>query len=576
MKKLLTLVLTAVMLMTMSFAGIAAPATLQQLLAENSIPTTRSLDVPVDIQVDIDQDGTYVDGPLTKVITENSEILDYKSTIYMSDVRSTYTAYMTAATLLVAGIPSLESQLANCRITGGFTIKIVYPETADIPAAMATGTSLYGFNAAALNAFEETAPRTITNGAAGTKELTISIAVKSPYILASEMTANLETYLPDITLTCEDATLNSMGENKVIGTITGSTLIYDEYSTLVATINYTGKQGTASGITGTEISETVTLYQRSGINAGNPAGGGKDEEDITITVELPNSDETEPVVVSPEKGGTAKVDIDELTERINPEREGFAFDGFYDSPTYNNKLEGEISLDKDTTIYGRWINITAPSIFNSEEHKKYINGYPDGTVRPENNITREEVATIFYRLLKDEVRVEIETSENDFTDVEADRWSNTAVSTMANGGYINGYPDGTFRPEAFITRAELAAMTSRFLDAQVTGEKVFNDIDGHWAEDSILSIANNEWLLGYEDGSFRPDDYITRAEAITIINRIIVRYVNEHGLTGNEKIWPDNPVDEWYYFAVIEASHNHDHERAEDKYNELWSNATVE
>lgn len=576
MKKLLTVVLTAVMLMTMSFAGIAAPATLQQLLAENSIPTTRSLDVPVDIQVDIDQDGTYVDGPLTKVITENSEILDYKSTIYMSDVRSTYTAYMTAATLLVAGIPSLESQLANCRITGGFTIKIVYPETADIPAAMATGTSLYGFNAAALNAFEETAPRTITNGAAGTKELTISIAVKSPYILASEMTANLETYLPDITLTCEDATLNSMGENKVIGTITGSTLIYDEYSTLVATINYTGKQGTASGITGTEISETVTLYQRSGINAGNPAGGGKDEEDITITVELPNSDETEPVVVSPEKGGTAKVDIDELTERINPEREGFAFDGFYDSPTYNNKLEGEISLDKDTTIYGRWINITAPSIFNSEEHKKYINGYPDGTVRPENNITREEVATIFYRLLKDEVRVEIETSENDFTDVEADRWSNTAVSTMANGGYINGYPDGTFRPEAFITRAELAAMTSRFLDAQVTGEKVFNDIDGHWAEDSILSIANNEWLLGYEDGSFRPDDYITRAEAITIINRIIVRYVNEHGLTGNEKIWPDNPVDEWYYFAVIEASHNHDHERAEDKYNELWSNATVE
>ena len=576
MKKLLTVVLTAVMLMTMSFAGIAAPATLQQLLAENSIPTTRSLDVPVDIQVDIDQDGTYVDGPLTKVITENSEILDYKSTIYMSDVRSTYTAYMTAATLLVAGIPSLESQLANCRITGGFTIKIVYPETADIPAAMATGTSLYGFNAAALNAFEETAPRTITNGAAGTKELTISIAVKSPYILASEMTANLETYLPDITLTCEDATLNSMGENKVIGTITGSTLIYDEYSTLVATINYTGKQGTASGITGTEISETVTLYQRSGINAGNPAGGGKDEEDITITVELPNSDETEPVVVSPEKGGTVKIDIDELTERINPEREGFAFDGFYDSPTYNNKLEGEISLDKDTTIYGRWINITAPSIFNSEEHKKYINGYPDGTVRPENNITREEVATIFYRLLKDEVRVEIETSENDFTDVEADRWSNTAVSTMANGGYINGYPDGTFRPEAFITRAELAAMTSRFLDAQVTGEKVFNDIDGHWAEDSILSIANNEWLLGYEDGSFRPDDYITRAEAITIINRIIVRYVNEHGLTGNEKIWPDNPVDEWYYFAVIEASHNHDHERAEDKYNELWSNATVE
>ena len=573
MKKFFSFALVVVMLMTMSFGTLAAPSNLSGVITEleKTPPITRSVNVPVDIKVDTAGTGNFADGPQS-ITGETSATVNYKATIYMAGVRNLFSTLIDAAHLYIAGDSALESRLANCKITGGFAIKIIYPENAVVPSEILTGTNLYGFNEEAKNAFEEIPPRTLTPGESGTKVLTITISVKTPHILASDMEANLATYLPDITLNCSNITLKT-GENKVVGKITGHSIIRDE-SDIICTIDYTGKQGTASGVTGTEISETVIIGDQHD-DGGVSVGGGSSavtvvDKDKVVEIVIPGVKDVDDIIIS-SKDKNPTINIDEIIKDINPEREGFVFEGFYSNPYYTNKLEGEVKITKDTAIYGRWINVTVPEIFDADDHIQYIHGYPDGTVRPEDNVTREEIATMFYRLLKEEIRAELKTDVNSFTDVDSDRWSNNAVSTMAKGGYIKGYEDGTFRPEGFITRAELATIASRFLSAPVEGDLTFNDIGGHWAEENIKSIANNAWIFGDGDGSFRPDEYITRAEAITIINRILVRYVNDHGLTGNEKQWPDNAKDAWYYHAIVEATHEHDHERAENKYHEIWS-----
>lgn len=569
MKKLLSLVMATVMLATMSLSAFAAPADLKGVVTGlgKTPPIIRNTDVPVDIQVDVEQTGTFVDGPVNKTISGNSVLADYKATMYMETVRTLYQVLVGAAELAVAGETALETRLDNCQVTGQFVVKITYPENAVVPTEITEGTGCFGFNAPVLNAFTETVPRTVTPGADGTKVLTMTLDVKP--VAKSVMSANLEAYLPDLVLTCEGIGLN-LGENKVVGTITGYTKIHDGVDHLY-TINYNGKQGTDVGITGSEISETVTLVRDDGITVVPPSSVDTGKENPKVTVVVGGGNDN--IEITPEKD---KVNADEIAEQVKDAREGFVLKGIYDSQTGGNKLEGDVVVDKDTKVYVQWINITVPSKLNGDDHIQYIHGYPDETVRPENNVSREEVATMFYRLLKEEIRAEIKTNVNSFSDVESDRWSNNAISTMANGGFVKGYEDGTFRPEDYITRAELATIASRFLDAAGEGEITFNDIEGHWAEENIESIANNAWILGYEDGAFRPDEYITRAETITIINRILVRYVNEKGLEGDEKQWIDNPVDAWYYHAIMEATHEHNHERAEDKYNELWSESNSE
>ena len=142
---------------------------------------------------------------------------------------------------------------------------------------------------------------------------------------------------------------------------------------------------------------------------------------------------------------------------------------------------------------------------------------------------------------------------------------------MANGGYITGYEDGTFRPGNFITRAEFATIAARFLDKDYATELVFSDISGHWAEKYIESVATSHWVNGYEDGTFRPDRYITRAEAITIINRILVRYLNKDGIHPDARQWPDNLEDAWYYYEMIEATSSHYYYRMDDGIHEKWT-----
>ena len=197
---------------------------------------------------------------------------------------------------------------------------------------------------------------------------------------------------------------------------------------------------------------------------------------------------------------------------------------------------------------------------NTVDHYAYIAGYEDGTVRPSNNITRAEVATIFFRLFTDEYRETFWATTNPFSDVAFTAWYNNAVSTTANAGIIAGYPDGTFLPNNKITRAEFATIAARFLSEEYVGPDLFTDISGHWAAEYINRAANAGWISGYPDGSFHPDAYITRAEAMTLVNNMLGRMPHEDHMLENMVKWPDNPETAWYYEAVQEATNGHDYD----------------
>ena len=211
---------------------------------------------------------------------------------------------------------------------------------------------------------------------------------------------------------------------------------------------------------------------------------------------------------------------------------------------------------------------------NTQDHDAYLLGYEDGTVRPEGSITRAEVATIFFRLLTDESRDKFWSQTNDYTDVPADAWYNSAVSTLSNAGILDGYEDGTFRPDGNITRAEFATITARFLEASYDGGNRFPDIDGHWAAEYINEAANAGIVDGYEDGTFRPQQNITRAEAVTMVNRTVDRHPDADHLLDNMVTWPDNPESAWYYAQIQEATNAHAytmHTDQEDAPYEVWT-----
>ena len=210
---------------------------------------------------------------------------------------------------------------------------------------------------------------------------------------------------------------------------------------------------------------------------------------------------------------------------------------------------------------------------NTTDHFAYIVGYGNGEVRPQNNITRAEVATIFFRLLTDDVRDESLTKTNRYSDVAATSWYNTAVSTLRSMGIITGYPDGTFRPNAAITRAEFAAIAARFdNDGDKTAAK-FSDIATHWAKDEISIAYNNGWITGYPDGTFGPQRDITRAETMTLVNRVLNRQPEtEDDLLPNMTVWTDNANPKaWYYLAVQEATNSHYYKFKTNSKYEKWT-----
>ena len=213
-----------------------------------------------------------------------------------------------------------------------------------------------------------------------------------------------------------------------------------------------------------------------------------------------------------------------------------------------------------------------PTGLNGKDHYAYVVGYPDGMVYPQKNITRAEVATIFFRLLKDETREANMTKSNGYNDMKEGAWYTCAVSTLSKMGIIKGYEDGSFKPDASISRAEFAAIAARFDPDGDKTPATFSDVSSHWAKDEISIAANHGWIKGYEDGSFKPDQKITRAETMTLVNRVLKRLPEtKDDLHKDMKTWPDNQNESaWFYLAVQEATNSHYQKLKKDGIHETW------
>ena len=213
---------------------------------------------------------------------------------------------------------------------------------------------------------------------------------------------------------------------------------------------------------------------------------------------------------------------------------------------------------------------STPDLLNGDDHFAYVVGYQDGCVHPNALITRAETATIFFRLLKDDVRDDNLRTSNTFADVPNDYWANTAISTMTGLGILQGRDSATFDPNAPITRAEFAAICARFDTGKSSGSQTFSDIRGHWAQDYIERAAELGWVKGFEDGSFRPNDCITRAQDMTMINRVLNRIPEDASdLLPDMNVWPDCNPGDWFYLAVQEATNSHNYKHKAGNY-ETW------
>ena len=254
--------------------------------------------------------------------------------------------------------------------------------------------------------------------------------------------------------------------------------------------------------------------------------------------------------------------------------------GFFNGTKEIQWLEGTSNFSFTNTYTGidDYYPIIIPTIINKDtgmlnktDHFAYVIGYPDGTVHPNGQITRAEVATIFFRLLRDEIRDGAFTTSNTYSDVAYGKWYNNPISTMSALGIITGYPDGTFKPNKPITRAEFAAIAARFDETQSGKSATFSDVIGHWAAKEIGIAYYNDWIKGYPDGTFKPDQNITRAEAMTLINRVLERKPESPAdLLTNMNKWTDNmDTSKWYYLDVQEATNSHAYTRKTFNY-ELW------
>ena len=306
-----------------------------------------------------------------------------------------------------------------------------------------------------------------------------------------------------------------------------------------------------------------------------------------VTGDIPSDAGDPPASAKVKMGGSYTVAPAQTTSQSRYTFSGWRADGTGDIVT---SLE---NLQQDVKLVGVWsyrsgggsgggggrkptvdIPDDVPTGLNGDDHFAYIVGYPDGNVKPSGNITRAEVATIFFRLLTEDVRTANSTQSNSLSDVSRGQWFNHAISTLSSMGIVKGNPDGTFDPDAPITRAEFAAIAARFDDKNTNTTSNFSDIASHWAKDEIGVAANKGWINGYPDSTFRPDQYITRAEAMTLVNRVLNRLPEKSEDLLDDMIkWPDNAdASVWYYLAVQEATNSHDYSDKSDadKY-EKWT-----
>ena len=304
-----------------------------------------------------------------------------------------------------------------------------------------------------------------------------------------------------------------------------------------------------------------------------------------VTGDIPSDAGAVPTAAKVKKGGSYTVAPVQTTSQSRYTFSGWRINGSGDVVTEIKDIQ------QDVKLIGVWTRRSSgggggsskptvdipddvPTGLNGDDHFAYIVGYPNGNVEPNGNITRAEVATIFFRLLTEEVRTANSTQSNSLSDVTRGQWFNHAVSTLSSMGIVKGHNDGTFAPNAPITRAEFAAIAARFDDKNTDTSSKFTDIASHWAKNEIGIAANKGWINGYPDGTFRPNQYITRAEAMTLVNRVLNRRPeNSSDLLDSMIKWPDNSdASAWYYLAVQEATNSHAYsdKSKDDKY-EKWT-----
>ena len=277
-------------------------------------------------------------------------------------------------------------------------------------------------------------------------------------------------------------------------------------------------------------------------------------------------------------GGTAYKDEryssgTKVTLDKTPTRESYTFTGWYADQALTQKIT-TVTMNSNKTVYAGWEATGVPDKLNGDDHYAYVIGYLDGNVRPNANVSRAETATIFFRLLKSDIRDGNLIADNGFSDVSDGQWHNKAISTMAKLGIVKGRRADNFDPDASITRAEFAAICARFNTKPVENSGSFSDISGHWAENEIERAAAFGWISGYPDGTFHPDARITRAEAMTMINRVLCRMPqSKSDLLDSMVTWPDNKPSDWHYLAVQEATNSHDFDR-KGEVGESWTKLT--
>ena len=312
---------------------------------------------------------------------------------------------------------------------------------------------------------------------------------------------------------------------------------------IINTYKKTGGGGGGGG--STYLSKTVTKVWEDDNNA-----AGKRPESVTIQLYRDNEAYGDPVTITEEDNWK------HTWSRL---------------PKSGKYTVGETDIGAGYTSSVDQSSLTITNTYkkpdlNKTDHDAYIVGYPDGTVQPQGNITRAEAAVIYFRLLTADSRKAYWDTECSFSDVNQGDWYNNAIATLQNAGILAG--DGSaFRPNDPITRAELAVIATRFdeFSGKTGGSAAFNDTKGHWAEAAIAHAAEIGWVKGYPDGSFKPDAHITRAETMTLINRVLERAVEAEGMHPDMIVWPDNPADAWYYAEVQEATNSHIYIRTEKK-----------
>ena len=338
---------------------------------------------------------------------------------------------------------------------------------------------------------------------------------------------------------------------------------------------YTSSNYTGTPITSIVLTDNTTVYakwNKESTGGGDGGGGGATTK---YTVSFKTTDGI--VLDTTQKAEGLTLALSAYTFA----KEGYKFEGWYTDKKLTDKVTS-VKVDKDITLYAKWIEApqeqqgaNRPAIL-TDVHHAYIVGRENNLVAPQENITRAEVATIFFRLLTDEIRNDYYSKDNTFADVNSEDWFNTAVSTLTNIGIISGRSDTQFAPNDFITRAEFATIAARFSKGEYDGEAMFSDISGHWAENYINRAASLGWIVG-DNGLFRPDDFITRAEAMTLTNRVLGRQPEsiDDILTDDMVKFTDNAdVNAWYYLAIQEATNSHDYEIKADGKHEKWTALT--